>query len=156
MLVVNQFHIDLDGGGGDMHIAFPYSMIEPIRELLDAGVQSDKGDTDVRWNKALREEVMDVQVDMRVKMLDLVLSLGQVMDLKVGDVLNVEMPDNLLVYIEDLPSYHAKLGRTKEKLAIKISDILKRPPSMKSDLSFLKGSGISIEDDDDLEEFDDD
>ena len=78
------------------------------------------------------------------------------MDLKVGDVLNVDMPDNLLVYIEDLPSYHAKLGRTKEKLAIKISDILKRPPSMKSDLSFLKGSGISIEDDDDLEEFDDD
>ena len=99
---------------------------------------------------------MDVQVDMRVKMLDLVLSLGQVMDLKVGDVLNVEMPDNLLVYIEDLPSYHAKLGRTKDKLAIKISDILKRPPSMKSDLSFLKGSGINIEDDDDLEEFDDD
>ena len=156
MLVVNQFHIDLDGGGGDMHIAFPYSMIEPIRELLDAGVQSDKGDTDVRWNKALREEVMDVQVDMRVKMLDLVLSLGQVMDLKAGDVLNVEMPENLLVYIEDLPSYHAKLGRTKDKLAIKISDVLKRPPSMKSDLSILKGSGINIEDDDDFDEFDDD
>ena len=38
VLVVNQFHIDLDGGGGDLHICFPYSMIEPIRELLDAGV----------------------------------------------------------------------------------------------------------------------
>ena len=52
VLVVNKFHIDLDGGGGNLHICFPYSMIEPIRELLDAGVQSDKGDTDVRWNKA--------------------------------------------------------------------------------------------------------
>ncbi|HIV15391.1 MAG TPA: flagellar motor switch protein FliM [Candidatus Avisuccinivibrio pullicola] len=156
VLVVNQFHIDLDGGGGDMHIAFPYSMIEPIRELLDAGVQSDKGDTDVRWNKALREEVLDVLVDMRVKLLDTELSLGQVLDLKAGDVLRVDMPDDLLVYIEDLPSYRAKLGRTREKLAIQISDILKRPPSIKNDLSLLKGSGISLDDDDDLEEFDDD
>lgn len=156
VLVVNQFHIDLDGGGGDMHIAFPYSMIEPIRELLDAGVQSDKGDTDVRWNKALREEVLDVLVDMRVKLLDTQLSLKEILNLKAGDVMRIDMPDDLLVYIEDLPSYHAKLGRTKEKMAIKISEILKRPQSFKNDLSLLKGSGVSLDDDDDFEEFDDD
>lgn len=156
VLVVNTFHIDLDGGGGDMHIAFPYSMIEPIRELLDAGVQSDKGDTDVRWNKALREEVMDVNVDMSVKLLDTVLSLEQVMNLKEGDVIGIDMPDDLLVCIEDLPSYHAKLGRTKERMAIKITEMLKRPPSMKSDVSFLKGAGVSFDDDEDMEEFDDD
>ncbi len=156
VLVVNQFHIDLDGGGGDMHIAFPYSMIEPIRELLDAGVQSDKGDTDVRWNKALREEVLDVLVDMRVKLLDTQLSLREILNLKAGDVMRIDMPDDLLVYIEDLPSYHAKLGRTKEKMAIKISEILKRPQSFKNDLSLLKGSGISLDDEDDFEEFDDD
>ena len=155
VLVVNHFHIDLDGGGGDMHIAFPYSMIEAIRELLDAGVQSDKGDTDVRWNRALREEVMDVNVDMRVKLLDTDLTLREIMDFKEGDVLRIDMPEDLLVYIEDLPSYHAKLGRTKEKLAIKISDVLKRPQSMKSDISFLKGA-VSFDDDDELEEFDDD
>lgn len=156
VLVVNHFHIDLDGGGGDMHIAFPYSMIEPIRELLDAGVQSDKGDTDVRWNRALREEVMDVNVNMRVKLLDTDVTLRQIMDFKDGDVLRIDMPDDLLVYIEDLPSYHAKLGRTKDKLAIKISDVLKRPQSMKSDISFLKGAGVSLDDDDVMEDFDDD
>ena len=45
VIVVSSFHIELDGGGGDFHVAMPYSMLEPIRELLDAGVQSDKGDT---------------------------------------------------------------------------------------------------------------
>lgn len=55
VIVVSSFHIELDGGGGDFHVAMPYSMLEPIRELLDAGVQSDKGDTDVRWSKALRD-----------------------------------------------------------------------------------------------------
>ncbi|WP_234920018.1 flagellar motor switch protein FliM, partial [Aeromonas veronii] len=42
VIVVSSFHIELDGGGGDFHVAMPYFMLEPIRELLDAGVQSDK------------------------------------------------------------------------------------------------------------------
>ena len=48
VVVISSFHIELDGGGGDFHIALPYSMLEPIRELLDAGVQSDTEDTDLR------------------------------------------------------------------------------------------------------------
>ncbi|MCR5536545.1 MAG: flagellar motor switch protein FliM [Succinivibrio sp.] len=156
VLVINKFHIDLDGGGGDMHICFPYSMIEPIRELLDAGVQSDKGDTDVRWNKALREEVMDVNVDMRVKLLDTDVSLRDIMNFKAGDILSVDIPEDLLVYIEELPSYRAKLGRSSDKLAIKISKVLERPQSMKSEITFIKGNTNINNDDDDAEEFDDD
>lgn len=55
VIVVSSFHIEVDGGGGDFHVVMPYSMVEPIRELLDAGVQSDKMETDVRWSSALRE-----------------------------------------------------------------------------------------------------
>ncbi|MGF6669596.1 flagellar motor switch protein FliM [Pseudomonas monsensis] len=38
-IVVSTFHIELDGGGGDLHVTMPYSMIEPVREMLDAGFQ---------------------------------------------------------------------------------------------------------------------
>ena len=41
-VVVSTFHIELDGGGGDLHVTMPYSMIEPVREMLDAGFQSDR------------------------------------------------------------------------------------------------------------------
>ena len=34
IVVVTSFHIELDGGGGDVHVTMPYSMIEPLRELL--------------------------------------------------------------------------------------------------------------------------
>ena len=30
-VVVSTFHIELDGGGGDLHVTMPYSMIEPVR-----------------------------------------------------------------------------------------------------------------------------
>lgn len=79
VIVVSSFHIELDGGGGDFHVAMPYSMLEPIRELLDAGVQSDKGDTDLRWSKALRDEVMDVSVGLKAKLLEIDLPLRKLM-----------------------------------------------------------------------------
>ena len=33
VVVVSTFHIELDSGGGDLHVTMPYSMIEPIREM---------------------------------------------------------------------------------------------------------------------------
>ncbi len=40
---VSTFNIELDGGGGELHVTMPYSMIEPIREMLDAGFQFGRG-----------------------------------------------------------------------------------------------------------------
>jgi len=57
VVVVNTFHVEIEGGGGDFHITMPYSMLEPIREILGAGVQSDRDDTDDRWRESLRDEV---------------------------------------------------------------------------------------------------
>lgn len=137
VIVVSSFHIELDGGGGDFHVVMPYSMVEPIRELLDAGIQSDKMDTDLRWSKALQEEVMDVEVKLVAKLLETKLSLRDLMELQAGDVIPVRMPEACTVYIEDLPTFRAKMGQSNENIAIKISEKLKRPEISKSDLVML-------------------
>jgi len=49
VVVVTTFHVEIEGGGGDFHITMPYSMLEPMREILDAGLQSDRDDADGRW-----------------------------------------------------------------------------------------------------------
>lgn len=141
VVVINSFHIELDGGGGDFHVALPYSMVEPIRELLDAGVQSDKGDADVRWSKALKDEIMDVNVTMNAQFLETQLSLRQVQNLKQGSIIPIEMPDELLIFVEELPTFHAKLGRTKDKVAIQITERLARPESMKTELALVRSGG---------------
>ncbi|KJF96500.1 flagellar motor switch protein FliM [Photobacterium angustum] len=137
VIVVSSFHIEVDGGGGDFHVVMPYSMVEPIRELLDAGVQSDKMDTDVRWSKALRDEIMDVPVNLRAKLLDVDLSLRDLMELQVGDVIPIDMPEQATIFVEDLPTYHAKMGRSGDNVALKISEKLQRPDMVKTDLAFL-------------------
>ncbi|WP_325891977.1 flagellar motor switch protein FliM [Grimontia sp. NTOU-MAR1] len=144
VIVVSSFHIELDGGGGDFHVVMPYSMVEPIRELLDAGIQSDKMDTDKRWSKALQDEVMDVEVALTAKLLETSLSLRDLMELEAGDVIPVKMPDACTVFIEDLPTFRGKMGQSNDNLAIKITDKLKRPEVMKSDVNLLEDEPIEL------------
>ena len=150
VVVISSFHIELDGGGGDFHVALPYAMLEPIRELLDAGVQSDKEDTDMRWSKALRDEIMDVPVELSTKFIEVKLSLQKIMDLKAGDIIPIEMPDHITVLVENLPSFRAKLGRSRDNLALKIESKIKRPQSVKSELTILTKGGKRLDNDSEL------
>jgi flagellar motor switch protein FliM len=134
VIVVNSFHIELDGGGGDFHIAMPYSMLEPIRELLDAGVQSDKEDTDQRWSQALEDEIMDVPVDFTAKLLEKELTLREMMELKAGDIIPVDMPESMLVSVEGLPTFRANLGQANNNLALQITERISRPEIQSSKL----------------------
>ncbi|PJG60614.1 flagellar motor switch protein FliM [Aeromonas cavernicola] len=152
VIVVSSFHIELDGGGGDFHVAMPYAMLEPIRELLDAGVQSDKGDTDVRWSKALRDEIMDVKVELQAKLLEIELSLRELMELEPGDIIPIDMPEHLLVLVEDLPTFRAKMGRTRDNVAVKITEKLKRPEGIKTEMHRVTRRGVRIDGEAELEE----
>jgi flagellar motor switch protein FliM len=156
VVVISSFHIELDGGGGDFHVALPYSMLEPIRELLDAGVQSDKEDTDMRWSKALRDEIMDVDVNINTKFLEVDLPLSQVMELQAGDIIPIDMPEHITVLIEDLPSYRAKLGRSRNNIALKIESRIGRPVSVKSKLSVITKGGKRLDSDAELQLLEDD
>jgi len=150
VVVISSFHIELDGGGGDFHVALPYSMLEPIRELLDAGVQSDKEDTDMRWSKALRDEIMDVPVALTTKFIEVDIPLSQIMDLQVGDVIPIEIPEFVTVLIEELPSFRAKLGKSRDNVALKIESKIKRPESVKNELTILTKGGKRLDSDGDL------
>ena len=156
VVVISSFHIELDGGGGDFHIALPYAMLEPIRELLDAGVQSDKEDTDMRWSKALRDEIMDVPIEVSTKFIEVELSLSKIMDLKAGDIIPIDMPEHVTVLVEKLPSFRAKLGQSRDNLALKIESRIKRPESVKNELTILTKGGKRLDSDAELRMLEDD
>jgi flagellar motor switch protein FliM len=143
VVVINSFHIEVDGGGGDFHITMPYSMIEPIRELLDAGVQSDKQDTDMRWSQALHDEIMDVKVGFDANIVEHELTLKDVMNFKAGDIIPIELPEYIMMKIEDLPTYRCKMGRSRDNLALKICEKIPRPETVKSELQLVTRKGKS-------------
>jgi flagellar motor switch protein FliM len=120
VVVVSTFHIELDGGGGDMHITLPYAMIEPIRETLDSGLQTDVDDIDDRWIKSLREDILNATVNMGCKVAEKEVPLRDIIDLKEGDVIPMEMPGDLVISANGIPMMLAKLGQSKGNLALQV------------------------------------
>ena len=125
-VVVSTFHIELDGGGGDLHVTMPYSMIEPVREMLDAGFQSDLDDQDERWVKALREDVLDVAVPMTATVARRQLKLRDILHMQPGDVIPVELPEHLVLRANGVPAFKARLGSHNGNLALQIIDPIER------------------------------
>ena len=125
-VVVSTFHIELDGGGGDLHVTMPYSMIEPVREMLDAGFQSDLDDQDERWVKALREDVLDVSVPLTATVAKRQMKLRDILHMQPGDVIPVELPEHLVLRANGVPSFKARLGAHKGNLSLQIIDPIER------------------------------
>ena len=126
VVVVTTFHIDLETGGGDLHITLPYSMIEPIRELLDAGVQSDRGERDERWASALKEEMLEAEMELRSTLAETKISVEEMSQMKKGDVIPLDIPDIVEVYAEEMPIFKGQLGVSEGSYAIKITEWIRR------------------------------
>jgi flagellar motor switch protein FliM len=126
VVVVNTFHIDLEGGGGDLHITLPYSMIEPIRETLDAGLQTDVDDIDERWVNSLRADILRASVKLDCIVAEKQITLRDVLDIQVGDVIPVDMPEQLVLTANGVPVMNAKLGQSKGNMALQIVSKINR------------------------------
>lgn len=122
VVVVTTFHVELEGGGGDLHVTMPYSMVEPIRELLDAGIQSDREDTDERWMIALRDEIKEAEVEISSIFTKSEISVRELNNLKPGDVIPIEIPKSVSLCVEDIPVMRGIFGVSNGKNAIKVTE----------------------------------
>ena len=125
-VVVSTFHIELDGGGGDLHVTMPYSMIEPIREMLDAGFQSDLDDQDERWVNALKQDVLDVSVPISTVVARRELPLRDILHMQPGDIIPVELDETLVMRANGVPSFKVKLGSHQGHLALQVIEPIER------------------------------
>lgn len=139
-VVVSRFHVELEGGGGEIHITLPYSMLEPIRELLDAGIQSDRVDRDESWNIMLREQLNTAEVTISSVLAQKQMSLRELTRLKIGDVLPIELPKQVPLCVENIPVFTGEFGISRGQNAVKITSTqppgaLRRRPAFQEDAS---------------------
>ena len=121
IIVISTIHVELEGGGGDINIAMPYAMLEPIRELLDA-ITSDSGDVDGSWQIALRNEVMRAEVNINSLLVEKTMTIRDIMRLKKGDVIPIEMPETVILKAEGVPIFEGKVGISDGNYAVQITN----------------------------------
>ncbi len=127
IVVVTTFHVEMDGGSGDIHVTMPYSMLEPIRDILDTGMQSERTETDDRWLKTMRDELEEMDITINVDLVQTELTLGELAELKPGDIIPIELPEQVLVKAEEIPVFRATYGTADKKWAVKVTELIERP-----------------------------
>jgi flagellar motor switch protein FliM len=120
VVVVSSFQVELEGGGGELHVMLPYSMIEPIRETLDAGVQSDTNDKDERWINSLREEIRTATVTIDSTLAKTEITVRELLELRPGDVIPIDIPAAVLGKVEGVPVFRGRLGASRGMCALQV------------------------------------
>ncbi len=120
VVVVSTFSIDLTPGGGDIHVCIPYAMLEPIRDVIYAGVQADRQEGDNRWLMTLSRQIRNTEVRMAATLAQASLTVRELLSLQVGDVIAVDLPDTVIGEVDGVAIVECQYGLTKGRYALKV------------------------------------
>ncbi|OQA32609.1 MAG: Flagellar motor switch protein FliM [Betaproteobacteria bacterium ADurb.Bin341] len=120
IVVSTTFTIEFGGATSDMHICFPYSMIEPIRDLLYSSMQSDQISSDKRWTGTLRKQLQSAEVEIVAQLATASISLGQILNLKAGDIIPVQISEKITACVDSVPLIECRYGQQNGQYALKV------------------------------------
>lgn len=122
IVVVSTFNIEMEAGSGTFHTTMPYPMIEPIKEQLETGIQGDSMELDNRWCDALLEGLNCTEVELSSTLAETKISLRDLLSIKTGDVIPINMPELITVSSDAVPVFCGKFQIYKGQNAIRITE----------------------------------
>ncbi len=118
------FTIELSGASAELHICLPYSMIEPIRDMLSSSMHSEQLSSDKHWTTMLTRQLQDAVVELVAPLCTSRVTLGQIMNMKVGDVMPVAIDDTVPVMVDNVPIMECRYGLRNGQYALKVERFL--------------------------------
>jgi flagellar motor switch protein FliM len=128
IVVSTTFTLEFGGATADMHICFPYSMMEPIRDLLYSTMQSDQLSTDKRWIGTLRKQLQGAEVEIVAQLGTASVTLRQILKLRAGDVIPLNIPERIHAMVDNVPLIECTYGQQSGQYALKVERFISTPP----------------------------
>lgn len=120
--ILARLRVDMDDRGGRMELLIPYATMEPVRELLLQMFMGEKFGRDTIWESHLANELWYTDVPVQAVLDEVTVSLGDVMNWKVGSQLELDAQPNSIVQVRcgELPMFTGRMGRRGNSMAVKI------------------------------------
>jgi flagellar motor switch protein FliM len=123
VVVSTTFRIEFGQIGGSLSICIPYSMIQPIRDLLANPLMAEV-EVDSRWVEQLSQQVTSADVELVAQFVTIESSIGQLMKMKVGDVLPVEIPTSITAKINGVAVMECSYGTSNNRYALRVEKMI--------------------------------
>jgi flagellar motor switch protein FliM len=128
VVVTTTLQIEFGPVGGFLHVCLPYSMIEPIRDLLSNPVQ-DEVEVDKRWVKQMSQQMQSADVELSADFVTIPTTIGELMRLQVGDVLPIELPETVIARVDGVPVMECGYGVSNERYALRVQQMISHQDS---------------------------
>jgi flagellar motor switch protein FliM len=120
IVVAVTFTIEFGGTTSEMHICMPYAMIEPIRETLYSAMHSEQVSSDKRWTSMLSRQLQVADVELVTPLAGTVISLGDILKLKVGDIVPLPIDQTVTATVDHVPVMVCRYGVRNGRYALKV------------------------------------
>ncbi|MDO8351208.1 MAG: flagellar motor switch protein FliM [Gallionella sp.] len=124
VVIVTTFDIELAGNGGAFHVCMPYSMLEPVKDLLYSNMQGEHMTVDKRWLQLLSKQVQCADVELRATLGLANITLEKVLKMRNGDIIPLEVEENITASVDGVPIMECKYGVFNNQYALRIAKML--------------------------------
>lgn len=118
------FSIELGQNSGEMHFCLPYSMIEPIKDLLTSSLQAENLEVDKRWLRLMRQQVQLAEVELVADLGTARVSLRDIVNLKAGDVIPLTIPPTVEAKVDGVPVMECAYGKFNGQYTLRVEKLL--------------------------------
>ncbi|MGC2166143.1 MAG: flagellar motor switch protein FliM [Gallionella sp.] len=124
VVIVSTFEIELGGTGGAFHVCMPYSMLEPVKELLYSTMQGDHLTVDQRWFQLLSRQVQSASIELVATLGHAEMKLEQVLKMRIGDIIPLDVDESIIASVDDVPVMECKYGTSNQQYALMVNKLL--------------------------------
>ena len=124
IVVSTVFSLEMGGAQADMHVCFPYSMLEPIRETLYSTMQSDHITQDKRWIGTMTKQLKTAEVKLTCNLGHATVSLRDIVNMRVGDVIPLDVEEMVRAEVDGVPVLEGHYGVHSGQYAIKVERMI--------------------------------
>jgi flagellar motor switch protein FliM len=123
VIIATTFEVEFESASGTIMVVVPYSTIEPIKQKLSSSFQTDNDMADTIWTTAMNNHIMDTFSEVVVKLGEASLSVGDMVNLEVGDVIPLEQEASgeVIAEVQGVDKYNCIIGTYKGNRAIQIT-----------------------------------
>ncbi|MBV9565337.1 MAG: flagellar motor switch protein FliM [Bradyrhizobium sp.] len=127
--ILVRLRIDMEDRGGNVELLLPYATIEPIRNVLLQMFMGEKFGRDPIWEGHFATEVAQAEIAVDAVLYESDIPLKQLMTLKVGDTLPLDMRADTLVSVRcgSVTLTEGRMGRVGDRVAIRVMKPLRKP-----------------------------
>jgi len=125
VVVSTSFRMDLgDSNGGSIHICTPYTMIEPVRDVLTSSMQGETLEVDKRWMRLLKQQLQTAEVELIAEFGTAKTNIEGLMQMRVGDIIPIHVPEKIEGKVGGVPIMECTYGKLHGQYALRVERLI--------------------------------